>query len=101
MDPDKVYTPGSKRGQAPFAGNEKGVRPHLPERPSSCFAQMGPDPFLNLGRNRTMTLAVQNKLRIAPQPPAMEPAFLVLDTESVPDGRLLASVKYPDDNLTP
>jgi predicted PolB exonuclease-like 3'-5' exonuclease len=48
-----------------------------------------------------MTLAVQNKLRIAPQPPAMEPAFLVLDTESVPDGRLLAAVKYPDDNLTP
>ena len=27
-------------------GNEKGVRPHLPERPFGCFAQMGPDPFL-------------------------------------------------------
>jgi 3'-5' exonuclease len=29
------------------------------------------------------------------------PAFLVLDAESVPDGRLLARVKYPDENLTP
>lgn len=29
------------------------------------------------------------------------PAFLVLDTESVPDGRLLASVKYPGENLSP
>jgi predicted PolB exonuclease-like 3'-5' exonuclease len=32
---------------------------------------------------------------------AAPPAFLVLDTESVPDGRLLARVKYPNDNLTP
>jgi predicted PolB exonuclease-like 3'-5' exonuclease len=30
-----------------------------------------------------------------------ETAFLVLDTESVPDGRLLARVKYPGDNLPP
>lgn len=29
------------------------------------------------------------------------PAFLVLDTESVPDGRLLALVKYPDEPLGP
>jgi 3'-5' exonuclease len=28
-------------------------------------------------------------------------AFLILDTESVPDGRLLARVKYPGENLTP
>lgn len=28
-------------------------------------------------------------------------AFLVVDTESVPDGRLLAAVKYPGDNLSP
>jgi predicted PolB exonuclease-like 3'-5' exonuclease len=28
-------------------------------------------------------------------------AYLVLDTESVPDGRLLGKVKYPDANLTP
>src|SRR5258708_1127065 len=27
--------------------------------------------------------------------------FLVFDTESVPDGRLLARVKYPRENLTP
>ena len=29
------------------------------------------------------------------------PAFLVLDAESVPDGRLLARVKYPEENLAP
>src|SRR5690349_2901562 len=29
------------------------------------------------------------------------PAFLVFDTESVPDGKLLAQVKYPAENLTP
>lgn len=29
------------------------------------------------------------------------PAFLVLDTESVPDGRLLSCVKYPGENLSP
>ncbi len=28
-------------------------------------------------------------------------AFLVVDTESVPDGRLLSAVKYPGENLTP
>jgi predicted PolB exonuclease-like 3'-5' exonuclease len=28
------------------------------------------------------------------------PAFLVLDTESVPDGKLLGKVKYPDENLS-
>src|SRR5256885_5561296 len=28
-------------------------------------------------------------------------AFLILDTESVPDGRLIAKVKYPGENLTP
>ena len=27
------------------AGGEKGVRSNLPERPSGCFAQIGPDPF--------------------------------------------------------
>src|SRR5579872_7196498 len=30
-----------------------------------------------------------------------ETAFIVLDTESVPDGRLLARIKYPDEVLTP
>ncbi len=29
------------------------------------------------------------------------PAFLILDTESVPDGRLLARVKYAEETLTP
>ncbi|HSQ55486.1 MAG TPA: ribonuclease H-like domain-containing protein [Gemmata sp.] len=32
---------------------------------------------------------------------ANKPAFLVVDTESVPDGRLLAAVKYPEESLTP
>jgi predicted PolB exonuclease-like 3'-5' exonuclease len=33
--------------------------------------------------------------------PAAEPTFLVVDTESVPDGRLLAMTKYPDEALSP
>jgi predicted PolB exonuclease-like 3'-5' exonuclease len=32
---------------------------------------------------------------------ATSTAFLVLDTESVPDGRLIAKVKYPGENLSP
>ncbi len=48
-----------------------------------------------------MTPTAQIKPRLAPEPAAVEPAFLVMDTESVPDGRLLAAVKYPGENLTP
>jgi len=33
--------------------------------------------------------------------PATRTAFLVVDTESVPDGRLLAAVKYASENLSP
>src|SRR4051794_38405305 len=33
--------------------------------------------------------------------PGAAPAFLIFDTESVPDGRLLAQVRYRGDNLTP
>src|SRR5713101_6386217 len=29
------------------------------------------------------------------------PAYLILDTESIPDGRLLSQTKYPGENLTP
>jgi len=29
------------------------------------------------------------------------PGFFIIDTESVPDGKLLAQVKYPGDNLSP
>lgn len=40
-----------------------------------------------------------------PRPAAAEPAtrtaFLVVDSASVPDGRLLAAVKYPGENLSP
>ena len=36
-----------------------------------------------------------------PAAPAARTAFLVVDTESVPDGRLLAAVKYPGENLSP
>jgi predicted PolB exonuclease-like 3'-5' exonuclease len=32
---------------------------------------------------------------------AVPPAFLVVDTESVPDGRLLSKVKFPEDQLSP
>lgn len=32
---------------------------------------------------------------------ASQPAFLILDTESVPDGKLVSVVKYPEQNLTP
>jgi hypothetical protein len=39
------------------------------------------------------------------RPPAADPsartAFLVVDTESVPDGRLLAAVRYPGEKLSP
>ena len=34
-------------------------------------------------------------------PPQTHTAFLVFDTESVPDGQLLARVKYPRETLTP
>jgi predicted PolB exonuclease-like 3'-5' exonuclease len=47
-----------------------------------------------------MTTALQPKLRVVAAT-QVEPAFLILDTESVPDGRLLAAVKYPEENLTP
>jgi predicted PolB exonuclease-like 3'-5' exonuclease len=43
--------------------------------------------------------AARAKRPIAGSAPAT--AFLVLDTESVPDGRLVARVKYPGENLTP
>jgi predicted PolB exonuclease-like 3'-5' exonuclease len=39
--------------------------------------------------------------RHAPAPAGPTTAFLVLDTESVPDGRLLQQVKYADEQLTP
>jgi predicted PolB exonuclease-like 3'-5' exonuclease len=38
----------------------------------------------------------------APTPAAAQPpAYLVLDTESVPDGKLIAKVKYPGETLSP
>src|SRR5262245_38088765 len=38
----------------------------------------------------------------APQPgDTAIPAFLVVDTESVPDGRLVSMIKYPQENLAP
>ncbi len=39
--------------------------------------------------------------RAAAQAAGTTTAFLVFDTESVPDGRLLARVKYPNESLTP
>jgi predicted PolB exonuclease-like 3'-5' exonuclease len=56
-----------------------------------------------IGREPAMTPSLHPKPRVAAaSPPApVEPGFLVLDTESVPDGRLLAAVKYPGENLAP
>ena len=34
-----------------------------------------------------------------PPNPDPAPAYLIVDTESIPDGRLVAAVKYPNDNL--
>ena len=34
-------------------------------------------------------------------PASGPPAFLVLDTESVPDGKLLARIKYAEEDLSP
>ena len=39
--------------------------------------------------------------KAAPGAALPQTAFLVFDTESVPDGQLLARVKYPGENLTP
>jgi predicted PolB exonuclease-like 3'-5' exonuclease len=47
-----------------------------------------------------MTPAALMKPRLAEEP-SVEPAFLVIDTESVPDGQLLAAVKYPCETLSP
>jgi len=50
---------------------QKGVRPHLPERPEGCFAQMGPDPFLaddtqpNSGSEQQVATAALTDLRLA------------------------------------
>jgi predicted PolB exonuclease-like 3'-5' exonuclease len=38
-------------------------------------------------------------LKVPADPVAAPPAFLVFDTETVPDGRLLGLVKYPGENL--
>src|SRR4051812_32087097 len=48
-------------------------------------------------------MATDLTLRLPPANPPAETrtAFLVVDTESVPDGRLLAAVKYPGEPLTP
>jgi predicted PolB exonuclease-like 3'-5' exonuclease len=39
--------------------------------------------------------------KAAPGANAPQTAFLVFDTESIPDGQLIGRVKYPQDNLTP
>jgi predicted PolB exonuclease-like 3'-5' exonuclease len=36
-----------------------------------------------------------------PQPSGVRTAFLIVDTESVPDGRLISEVKYPGEGLSP
>src|SRR5271167_4809135 len=39
--------------------------------------------------------------RISAEAPGAATAFLILDTESIPDGRLIGRVKYPTYTLTP
>jgi predicted PolB exonuclease-like 3'-5' exonuclease len=39
--------------------------------------------------------------RAAPAPSGPATAFLILDTESIPDGRLIGKVKYPGENIDP
>jgi predicted PolB exonuclease-like 3'-5' exonuclease len=39
--------------------------------------------------------------RAEAQAPGVATAYLILDTESIPDGRLISSVKYAADNMTP
>src|SRR5205823_4210728 len=45
------------------------------------------------------TLPASSATRVAPTPPVS--AYLVFDTESVPDGQLLSLVKYPEQDVTP
>lgn len=47
------------------------------------------------------SIAADIKARRAIRPPLPATGFLVFDTESIPDGRLIARVKYPRDRLTP
>ncbi len=46
-------------------------------------------------------MAVATESASASGESASAPAYLILDTESIPDGRLLAQTKYPGENLTP
>lgn len=50
-----------------------------------------------------MVSKISEEIKARRGAPALGPetAFIVLDTESVPDGRLLGRVKYPDEVLTP
>src|SRR6516165_5446059 len=53
-------------------------------------------------QERRMTPTAQNRLRIALESETqIEPAYLIMDAESVPDGRLIAHVKYPGESLSP
>jgi predicted PolB exonuclease-like 3'-5' exonuclease len=47
-----------------------------------------------------MSTALQSKQQ-TPQIVRADPAYLIFDTESVPDGRLIADVKYSGESLTP
>ena len=50
----------------------------------------------------SLSISAEIRARRGSRPaPGAETAFLIVDTESVPDGRLLAKVKYPGDTLTP
>ena len=74
-----------------------------PDRPS--FIDSGTHALMMnhrpaITRNHAMTPATTTKPQTCADP-APEPAYLIFDAESVPDGRLLAAVKFPGENLTP
>src|SRR5438045_2935405 len=53
-------------------------------------------PFSGGARMATVDVLPRGPLEVGPKT-----AYLVLDTESVPDGRLLSRVKYREENLAP
>ena len=57
IDPEPVLRSRVNRpashGNAKCAQQKKGVRSNLPERPSGCLAQIGPDPFFSPGGTTT------------------------------------------------
>jgi predicted PolB exonuclease-like 3'-5' exonuclease len=54
-----------------------------------------------MGNSISADIISRRAAKSAPGANATQTAFLVFDTESVPDGQLIGRVKYPRENLTP